>query len=343
MKHMQHQSGPKQLPDGISETDYEGSLSRDQLEVISDRPGKEFSVGTPGVGGSDAIIRGRFHNFRCHSGMTVHATDTVELHDLETSSMIPPNLSVAVFLKGRLDLELGNRRFTIGGGEAPSGSLWMVTRREKFRRIAAKGTRVKKVIVSLPPTWLLSEPYSEMTDEAALKTLFNTHRAMRNWTPPDRVLALAEQIIALKSGSRLLRCMAAEAKGIEIVMAALAHVVENAMPENAGTEASLRALSKARQIRDHIVEHSAGDVGLEALASRFGMSVASLQRAFKATYGKPVNEYLREYRLSRARGALAEQGISVSEAAYLAGYNNPANFATAFRKKFGIAPSKVRG
>jgi AraC-like DNA-binding protein len=36
------------------------------------------------------------------------------------------------------------------------------------------------------------------------------------------------------------------------------------------------------------------------------------------------------------------QNLSVTEAADLVGYGNPANFATAFRKHFGYAPSLCR-
>jgi AraC-like DNA-binding protein len=43
-----------------------------------------------------------------------------------------------------------------------------------------------------------------------------------------------------------------------------------------------------------------------------------------------------------AREALVHQNLSVTEAAYVAGYSNPANFATAFRKYFGAAPSAYR-
>jgi len=56
-----------------------------------------------------------------------------------------------------------------------------------------------------------------------------------------------------------------------------------------------------------------------------------------------IFEYQRARRLLQARQALEREGISVNEAAWRAGYNSPANFATAFKRQFGISPRQVRG
>jgi AraC-like DNA-binding protein len=55
-----------------------------------------------------------------------------------------------------------------------------------------------------------------------------------------------------------------------------------------------------------------------------------------------TSQYLRVRRLEAARDAILHQGVSVNDAAHLAGYNNAANFATAFRRRFGYAPSRDR-
>ena len=55
-----------------------------------------------------------------------------------------------------------------------------------------------------------------------------------------------------------------------------------------------------------------------------------------------VFEYQRGRRLQLAREALEREGASVNEAAWRAGYNSPANFATAFKRHFGITPRQVR-
>lgn len=78
------------------------------------------------------------------------------------------------------------------------------------------------------------------------------------------------------------------------------------------------------------------------LARRAGSSRRTFNIQFRAVYGVSANDYLRNKRLGLAREALVHQNLSVTEAAYIAGYSNPANFATAFRKYFGAAPSAFR-
>jgi AraC-like DNA-binding protein len=78
------------------------------------------------------------------------------------------------------------------------------------------------------------------------------------------------------------------------------------------------------------------------LARRAGSSRRSFNLRFRAAYGVSAIDYLRTRRLEVARQALVYQNLSVTEAADLVGYTNPANFATAFRKHFGSVPSRFR-
>jgi AraC-like DNA-binding protein len=75
------------------------------------------------------------------------------------------------------------------------------------------------------------------------------------------------------------------------------------------------------------------------LARHAGLSRRSFNAQFHRTYGVSASDYLRTSRLVSAREALLHQGLSVTEAAYAAGYGNPANFSTAFRRHFGYVPS----
>jgi AraC-like DNA-binding protein len=78
------------------------------------------------------------------------------------------------------------------------------------------------------------------------------------------------------------------------------------------------------------------------LARRAGSSHRSFNVRFRAAYGVSAIDYLRNSRLEAAREALVYQKLSVAEAAYYVGYSSPANFATAFRKHFGLPPSQCR-
>jgi AraC-like DNA-binding protein len=55
-----------------------------------------------------------------------------------------------------------------------------------------------------------------------------------------------------------------------------------------------------------------------------------------------VFDYVRVRKLEQAREVLERDGVSVAQAAYIAGYASPANFATAFKRQFGTSPKNVR-
>ena len=87
---------------------------------------------------------------------------------------------------------------------------------------------------------------------------------------------------------------------------------------------------------------SALGLSLDAIADHVGMHVSTLQRHFRLQYGTSVVECARDARLLRARRALERDRVSVGQAAELAGYSSPANFATAYRRRFGVPPKWSR-
>ena len=71
------------------------------------------------------------------------------------------------------------------------------------------------------------------------------------------------------------------------------------------------------------------------------MSPSSLRSKFRQRYGCTLFDYLRNCRLALARRYLLE-GHSVQQAAWMCGYQHATNFATAFRRHYGISPGDVR-
>jgi AraC family transcriptional activator of pyochelin receptor len=80
---------------------------------------------------------------------------------------------------------------------------------------------------------------------------------------------------------------------------------------------------------------------LDALGRRVGMSVSRLTAGFRRLFGTSILEFLQEHRLNLAHDALASGRLSVSEAAWEAGYQ-PSSFSALFRRRFGVPPSAVR-
>ena len=81
---------------------------------------------------------------------------------------------------------------------------------------------------------------------------------------------------------------------------------------------------------------------LAGLAKAVGTNARRLNEAFRNCVGVTVFEYLREARMEQARKLLRETGLAVQVIASDLGYDNAANFATAFRSRFGLSPRDYR-
>ena len=77
------------------------------------------------------------------------------------------------------------------------------------------------------------------------------------------------------------------------------------------------------------------------IAREAGICPTGLQRLFRQLQGCSVIEYVRQARLEQAKHALKAGHLSVKEISATAGYKNPANFATAFKRQFGITPKQA--
>lgn len=81
---------------------------------------------------------------------------------------------------------------------------------------------------------------------------------------------------------------------------------------------------------------------LAGLARAVGTNARRLNDAFRSCSGATVFDYLREVRMEEARKLLRETSLAVQVIAQDLGYGNAANFATAFRDRFGITPRMYR-
>lgn len=81
---------------------------------------------------------------------------------------------------------------------------------------------------------------------------------------------------------------------------------------------------------------------LSGLAQAVGTNTRRLNLAFRRCVGVTVFDFLREERMKEARRLLAETSLDVQDIASAVGFVSAANFATAFRERFGMPPSGFR-
>ena len=301
-----------------------------------------FSIAAPALESKDTAILGRLKNLQGHSGIRVHATDTVEAHDLNASWDMGPKFSIAILLEGQLNIWFDDFPLQLGGPNGVTGHAWSLTSSVRVTRKSRKGTRVRKVVISFPHSWLDETLCDPDLPNNNLDAFANTHMAHTTWQPSAHAVALAEQILNPSLTPSALQALSAESRAIEIVREALFSIIDPEAPDSDVQQNRTREQVRAQTIRRYIQDNIDRNPSLGETAHDLGMSVASMQAAFKLTYGTTIAEFGRDLRLQRARTLMERDGISVSEAAYAAGYSSPANFSTAFKQLFGMPPSRVK-
>jgi AraC-like DNA-binding protein len=68
------------------------------------------------------------------------------------------------------------------------------------------------------------------------------------------------------------------------------------------------------------------------------LSSSGFYKSFKEVMHLSPLQYAKSVKLFRAQ-ALIREGKNVSEAGYMVGYNNPAQFSREYKRHFGFSPS----
>lgn len=80
-------------------------------------------------------------------------------------------------------------------------------------------------------------------------------------------------------------------------------------------------------------------LSVEQLASDVNMSVSAFHHNFKAVTSTSPLQYLKNYRLHKARTMMIYDGVKASTAALSVGYESASQFSREFKRYFGVTPS----
>lgn len=99
---------------------------------------------------------------------------------------------------------------------------------------------------------------------------------------------------------------------------------------------------RIRRVVTYIDEHIDDRLNLQSLAAVACLSPFHFQRVYQQLVGETPADTVRRLRLARAAEQIANGEVSVTEAAVGAGYGSSQAFCRAFRRRFGIAPSRLK-
>ncbi len=113
------------------------------------------------------------------------------------------------------------------------------------------------------------------------------------------------------------------------------------MPTQRPTTIRLRT-SLFEEATDIVDQEYGSDLSLDGIARRVASSRRQLQRAYAEIGHTTFRDHLTRVRMEKAAELLAGRGLTVREVAHRVGYRQPAQFAKAFRRHLGVAPSDYR-
>ena len=100
--------------------------------------------------------------------------------------------------------------------------------------------------------------------------------------------------------------------------------------------------AKIREVEVYVQNNFRDDLGVEALADKFGMSGRTFLRRFKAATGRLPGAYLQAVRVEMAKAMLERERMSVQAIAAQVGYDDVSFFRTLFKRATGMTPGDYR-
>jgi AraC-like DNA-binding protein len=116
--------------------------------------------------------------------------------------------------------------------------------------------------------------------------------------------------------------------------------VENVRSAALGLTPSDR--EKLHYARELLLKNIQHPPSLPELSRMAGLNEFKLKNGFRQLFDNSVFGYLNEHRMEYARNMITRQQSSMTEIAEELGFSSVQHFSVAFKKKFGVSPSKIR-
>ncbi len=133
-------------------------------------------------------------------------------------------------------------------------------------------------------------------------------------------------------------------KALHALMKLLAAAMEGAGRRRVAASGRLAALHKER-VRRFVLEHLAEpDLSIQRISAALGLSPRYLHHLFSRE-DMHLMQWVWAQRLERCRQELTQSamtGRSISTIAFAWGFNDPAHFSRAFRRRYGVTPREMQ-
>lgn len=99
-------------------------------------------------------------------------------------------------------------------------------------------------------------------------------------------------------------------------------------------------LTKAKEVVEKYIADE--NFSVEQFSDEMAMSRVQIHRKLRALTDQSASQFIVSLRLQRAVDLMKQSAGTVSEIAYMTGFNTPHYFGKCFRKQFGCSPSEYK-
>ena len=285
------------------------------------------------------LLTGCMKVIELEPGMWLRLADVQDHYGLVTRAELPAGIKIALVVEGAARVRYGGQGAELGPSGTSRGLVVLMPAPGGFARHGERGGHERTVTLSLSPQWLACHGLGDLLEEVR-----GQQPRLSHWAPSQTLLGAAAQLFLSDGHAEVpLRHMQLNGFALMLASEALAHARHDTrvLPGAPDCPRFRQDRRMARLIR--LIHSGQARYATQAdLAGQLGMSLSNLQRHFRAQFGEALGHYLRRHYLELARKALCHGQVSIEVAADLAGYTSAPNFATAFRREFGMTPSDCR-
>lgn len=250
--------------------------------------------------------------------------------EFHTPTYFHPSLRLVFTLKGTTHLTFGKKSILLNAGEgAVLPNLGMEQQGQK--RFYA-GKMQKELVLFFEPQWVAMSGI----DLRLLQQLEADFQPSRFRITSSMQLLLAQLLHSEQNPTQWqlpIQC--------NLSFSLLLEVMQSLFPSQPLDSERSPSYKRLDTLFELLHSGEADNWTLAEIAKACCSNPTTLQREFQQQYDFTIIHYLRKLKMQRAKQALLG-GMSVSEAAQLAGYRKVECFSRQFQQEFGIKPSSVK-
>lgn len=276
------------------------------------------------------------------SGVKFYIAQKYEQLDQSRTVDMEESLHLIILLDGHLDLSFGKQRQQLIASTRPyTANVLLVNLNtpETFQRIATQGDFSHRLSINIQRSWLEESLLAHDDIHQSLTHALTQHLFSSKWVMSNVMRQLVQHIINPPDTAPTLQNLYLESKILELIFTVLCHHQTQSTQSQKLRSTTTQRIS---ELKFWLQDNALNDLNIDQIAQQACVSVSTLQRQFRQIHGITVFEYLQHERIKQARDAIEHQGLSIEYAAQIAGFTQASNFATAFKRHYGISPKQLK-